>query len=115
MLGPEASGNAGAFGNHCCTGGLVFSDLLSEIPEFPAANTNDDARKITNILHAIVFVLLWRKIISALSILSIPFEYKRPYSRNSPLRQTISDALMVIIRDVEAVEKHEIASSLRSS
>ena len=61
MVGPLASGNAVAFGNHCCSGGLVLSDLPSVIPELPAANTNEDARKITTILRVIVFILLQRK------------------------------------------------------
>ena len=61
MVDPEACGNAGAFGNHCCSGGLALSELPSVIPELPAANTNEDARKITTILRVIVFILLRRK------------------------------------------------------
>jgi len=61
MVDPEACGNAGALGNHCCSGGLALSDLLFVIPELPVANTNEDARMIITILRVIVFILLQRK------------------------------------------------------
>ena len=56
IVSSSAFGNAGAMGNHFCTGGLIISSLLFLVSELPAAEPKEDASKIINILYVMVFI-----------------------------------------------------------